>query len=145
MDRALQRQSDENGLLHRLDAWASGSGPLYQRLASAVRTAIARGDLAVGELLPPERMLARQLLVSRSTVVAAYEHLRENELLERRQGSGTRVRSAPPRRGSGAARPRSIATPCFGRIMEGPGETIDLTGAYLLRPDGLPDALLAGA
>jgi DNA-binding transcriptional MocR family regulator len=141
MDRPLQRQSGTNGLLHRLDAWASGSGPLYQRLAAALRTAIARGDLPVGELLPPERILARQLAVSRSTVVAAYALLCDEQLLERRQGSGTRVRSAPPRRGSGLPGALNRNT-LFRRMTEGPGGTIDLTGAYLLEPGGLPDALL---
>ena len=143
MDRALQRQSDGNGLLHRLDAWASGSGPLYRRLAAALRTAIARGDLPVGELLPPERILARQLAVSRSTVVAAYALLCDEQLLERRQGSGTRVRSAPPRRGSGLPGALNRNT-IFRRMTDGPGGTIDLTGAYLLEPGGLPDALLDG-
>jgi DNA-binding transcriptional MocR family regulator len=143
MARAIQRQSETNGLLQHLDAWPGGGGPLYQRLASALRTAIARGDLPVGELLPPERILARQLAVSRSTVVAAYALLCDEQLLERRQGSGTRVRSAPPRRDSGlsGALNRNII---FRRITDGPGGTIDLTGAYLLEPGGLPADALDG-
>lgn len=137
MARALQRQSDENGLLQRLDAWPSGRGPLYRRLASALRAAIAAGDLPLGELLPPERILARQLAVSRSTVVAAYALLCDEQLLERRQGSGTRVRSAPPRPDSGlpSALNRNVI---FRRITDGPGGTVDLTGAYLLEAGGLP-------
>src|SRR5438067_9668811 len=137
MVRSLQSQFEPNGLIHRLDAWSSGAGPLYRRLASALRSAIARGDLALGELLPPERLLARQLAVSRSTVVAAYDILQDEHLLERRQGSGTRVRSAPAPRGAGLTSALNRST-LFRRLTEGPGGTIDLTGAYLLAPGGLP-------
>jgi DNA-binding transcriptional MocR family regulator len=116
---------------------------LYRRLASSLRTAIARGDLSVGELLPPERILARQLAVSRSTVVAAYALLCDEQLLERRQGSGTRIRSAPARRGGGLPGALNRNT-LFRRLTDGPDGTIDLTGAYLLEPGGMPDALLDG-
>ena len=142
MDRSLQRQLDPNGLLHRLDIWSTSDGPLYRRLAAALRQAIRRGDLTVGEALPPERILARQLAVSRSTVVAAYEILREEHLLERRQGSGTRIRSAPPQRGGGLSTALTRNT-IFRRLMDGPGGTIDLTGAYLLEPGGLPTHAVA--
>jgi DNA-binding transcriptional MocR family regulator len=140
MARSIQSQFELNGLLQRLDPWSSGSGPLYRRLASAVRAAVSRGDLSVGELLPPERVLAQQLKISRSTVVAAYELLQDELLLERRQGSGTRVSSAPPRRGSGLPSTLTRNT-LFRRITEGPNGTIDLTGAYLLEPGGVPESL----
>jgi DNA-binding transcriptional MocR family regulator len=135
-------------VLRGLADWSAADGPLYQRLSDALRAAIVRGELAGGTRLPPERLLAQQLLISRSTVVAAYEHLRQAELVERRQGSGTFVRYAP----------RDVQSPdpslvlsrslgrntLFGRIMEGPDETIDLAGGYLLSPDGLPASALAG-
>ena len=54
-----------------------------------------RGKLEVGRRLPPERTLARQLAVSRTTVVQAYDVLRGDEWLESRQGSGTWVSRAP--------------------------------------------------
>ena len=132
-----QGQFPLNGLLQHVDAWSSGSGPLYRRLANALRTAISHGDLSTGDLLPPERVLARQLKISRSTVVAAYAMLTDEGVLERRQGSGTRVCSAPVRRGVGLSDTpyRNIL---FRRIIDGPGGTVDLTGAYLLEPDGLP-------
>jgi len=143
MARMFQRQSDTNGLLQQLDAWSGGGGPLYQRLAAALRTAIARGDLPIGELLPPERVLARQLAVSRTTIATAYALLCDEELLERRQGSGTRVRSAPPQRGGGLPGTLNRNT-LFRRMTDRPGGTIDLTGAYLLEPGGLPDTVLEG-
>jgi DNA-binding transcriptional MocR family regulator len=141
MARSFHSQFDVNGLIHRLDAWPNGGGPLYRQLANALRTAIRRGDLSVGELLPPERILARQLKISRSTVVAAYELLVDERLLERRQGSGTRVCSAPVQPGAplSSALNRNIL---FRRIIDRPGGTIDLTGAYLLEPGGLPESLI---
>jgi DNA-binding transcriptional MocR family regulator len=141
MARPKQSQSDQFGLLRHLDAWSLNGGPLYRSLASALRAAIARGDLSIGEVLPPERVLANQLKISRSTVVAAYALLVDEQLLERRQGSGTRVCSAPPRPGSGLTTTLNRNT-LFRRITEGPGGTIDLTGAYLLEPGGIPDRLV---
>ena len=69
-----------------------GDGPLYLRLTAALRTAVDRGELAQGTVLPPERTLARALAVSRSTVVAAYDRLKVEGWLDSRQGSGTWVR-----------------------------------------------------
>lgn len=70
----------------------AGDGPLYLRLTGALRTAVDRGELAQGTVLPPERTLARALAVSRSTVVAAYDRLKVEGWLDSRQGSGTWVR-----------------------------------------------------
>src|SRR5262245_65828466 len=79
-------------LVAKLGPWSSRSGPLYRRLAEALRAGIERGEIEVGRRLPPERTLARQLAVSRTTVVQAYDLLRRDEWLESRQGSGTWVR-----------------------------------------------------
>ena len=70
----------------------AGDGPLYQQLAEALRRAVDRGEVPQGTVLPPERRLARELAVSRSTVVAAYDRLKVEGWLESRQGSGTWVR-----------------------------------------------------
>ena len=78
-----------------LGEWTVGEGPLYQRLAAALDRAIDDGRLAGGTPLPPERHLATALRVSRSTVVAAFEHLKRTGRLEARQGSGTWVRMLP--------------------------------------------------
>ena len=146
MDRSFQSQSDQNGLVGMLGTWSTGSGPLYRLLAEALRTAVAQGDLPAGSRLPPERVLAQQLRVSRSTVVAAYEALRDEELLERRQGSGTRIQSRP--RGNGTLDARSLPVPIRNSLVRGlidmPNATIDLVGAYLLAPGGLPPQVLEG-
>jgi DNA-binding transcriptional MocR family regulator len=117
-------------------------------LAAALRGAIQRGDLPDGTRLPPERQLAEQLLVSRTTVVAAYELLRQDDMLDRRQGSGTRVVfAAAPREAvepSGRLTRALARNTLFRRITEGPDETIDLVGAYLLNAGELPASMLSG-
>jgi DNA-binding transcriptional MocR family regulator len=76
--------------------------PLYARLAAAIGEAIGRGDRAPGTALPPERSLARRLAIGRTTVTSAYAQLRQEELVESRQGSGTWVGGAT-RNASGEA------------------------------------------
>lgn len=76
--------------------------PLYRALAQTLRGAIASGELTQGERLPSERELAAALGVSRSTVVSAYDGLREGGWVTSRGGSGTfvapRSATAPPLR-----------------------------------------------
>jgi len=74
-----------------LGAWRAGDGPQFARLAAALAAAIERGSLD-GVVLPAERRLAEALGVSRSTVVRAYESLREQGLVASRERSGTVVR-----------------------------------------------------
>jgi DNA-binding transcriptional MocR family regulator len=74
-----------------LGQWSEGPGPLHRKLSDALRQAVELGYLRAGERLPAERDLAARLAVSRSTVVAAYDQLRSEGLLESRQGSGTRI------------------------------------------------------
>ncbi|MFA9429822.1 PLP-dependent aminotransferase family protein [Egicoccus sp. AB-alg2] len=75
-----------------LAAVLSGDGPLYRQLSDGLKHAVDRGEIPLGTVLPPERVLARSLSVSRATVVAAYDRLKAEGWLESRQGSGTWVR-----------------------------------------------------
>jgi GntR family transcriptional regulator/MocR family aminotransferase len=68
-----------------------GSG-LRERLEHGLRTAIQRRRLVAGALLPPTRVLAAELGISRSVVVEAYANLAADGYVEGRQGAGTRVR-----------------------------------------------------
>jgi DNA-binding transcriptional MocR family regulator len=77
-------------------AHLSGDGPLYRQVAAALRRAVDAGEVPLGTVLPPERALASALAVSRSTVVSAYDRLKEDGWLESRQGSGTWVRRPDP-------------------------------------------------
>ncbi len=70
--------------------------PLYQQLYSALRQAILSGQLRAGTLLPPTRVLAAELAVSRTTIVTAFEQLSAEGYLEARVGAGTFVASTLP-------------------------------------------------
>lgn len=78
-------------LSERLGRWSSGRGRLSALLAQRLRALIDDGALRAGEPLPTDRALAARLAVGRSTVVAAYETLRGEGRIVRRQGSGTQV------------------------------------------------------
>src|SRR6266566_6721286 len=81
-----------DALIARLRGWATkGEGPAYARLADAIGRAIEHGEALPGTRLPPERELAWAASVGRKTAVGAYRLLGERGLVERRQGSGTRV------------------------------------------------------
>ncbi|MFF0338555.1 PLP-dependent aminotransferase family protein [Kribbella sp. NPDC004875] len=82
-------------VVDRLGRWSSGRGPLYVLLAARLRHLIDDGELPPGVLLPPDRALAGALAVGRTTVVAAYDLLRAEGRITRRQGSGTRVAGVP--------------------------------------------------
>ncbi|MBO0730610.1 MAG: aminotransferase class I/II-fold pyridoxal phosphate-dependent enzyme, partial [Acidimicrobiaceae bacterium] len=78
-----------------LAGWAqSDHGTLARRLAHAIRAAVTAGLLVDGARLPPERQLAQALAVSRSTVTAALQLLRDERIVVSRQGSGSVVRAA---------------------------------------------------
>jgi GntR family transcriptional regulator / MocR family aminotransferase len=65
------------------------AGQLYRQLSDAIRS----GRLAHGQQLPPSRLLAEQLGVSRKTVSEAYSRLTLDKLLEGRIGAGSYVRA----------------------------------------------------
>jgi DNA-binding GntR family transcriptional regulator len=77
---------------------SNGATPLYERLCESLRADIASGRLAAGTRLPSTRTLARELRMSRNTVVAAYEQLVFEGLLIATIGSGTRVSGKKPAR-----------------------------------------------
>jgi DNA-binding transcriptional MocR family regulator len=74
-----------------VSGFAGDPGPLYRSLARAVVAAVDRGDIPPGARLPAERRAAAQLGLARGTVVAGYDLLRDEGVVERRRGSGTWV------------------------------------------------------
>ena len=83
-------------LVELIGPWADGADPLNEQLAAALARAIDLGLLPPGTRLPAERELARELALSRTTIVAAYDRLRLAGLARSRQGSGTRVAARRP-------------------------------------------------
>ena len=69
--------------------------PLYVQLKEALTGAIGSGDLPTGTRLPSERELARELGLSRTTVVSAYRELESLGLVRSHVGRGTFVCAVP--------------------------------------------------
>jgi len=65
--------------------------PIYKQIAEYIESGIEDGTFLQDVPLPSERALANQLQVNRSTVVAAYDELEANGLIERKKGSGTTI------------------------------------------------------
>jgi GntR family transcriptional regulator / MocR family aminotransferase len=70
--------------------------PLFRQIYEAIRAAILIGELSAKTRLPSSRDLAKQLGVSRITVVNAYEQLFAEGYLEGKTGSGTFVAKELP-------------------------------------------------
>jgi len=86
----------------------SGS-PLRQQLEEALRDAVRSGRLEPGSLLPPSRVLAQELGVSRGVVLDSYSQLVAEGYLAAKRGSGTRVATLPAPWGRpDAAEPRLL-------------------------------------
>jgi DNA-binding transcriptional MocR family regulator len=68
--------------------------PIYRQLAAAIAERIARGDIAIGDKLPPQRELARTLGINPTTVTRAFSSLQRSGLVESRPGRGTLVINA---------------------------------------------------
>jgi DNA-binding transcriptional MocR family regulator len=108
-------------------------GPFYMALADTVTALVRDGRIAPETRLPSERTLAQVLRLSRATVTAAYDQLRERGLLTSRTGAGSFVTlPVTPGRRSDFAR----------WSMSDPSTIIDMSCAALAAPVGvLPIAL----
>ncbi|WP_434591207.1 GntR family transcriptional regulator [Streptomyces sp. A5-4] len=85
--------------------------PKYDQIAGDLRGRMVRGELAAGQSLPSERELTERWNVSRSTVVKALDVLRQEGLVETRQGTGSIVKERTPlARTAGERYATSIAT-----------------------------------
>lgn len=86
----------------RLDINREGSMPVYLQIADRIKEQIRSGILPEGFVLPPERKMADDHHVSRTTVIKAYEELKALGLVASRVGQGTVVteRKLPETKGS---------------------------------------------
>jgi GntR family transcriptional regulator/MocR family aminotransferase len=70
--------------------------PIYRQISLWFQRAITAGHLRPGQRIPSTRALARELRVSRPSVLSAYEVLILDGYLQSFVGAGTRVAQAPP-------------------------------------------------
>ena len=115
-------------LLPRYQAAVGGKA---LQLTQDLRDAILSGRLVPGAPLPPTRVLAAELGISRSVVVRAYNDLVADGYIEARQGAGTRVRTAPGDRQIEGRMPRSTRLDAITPLVQTP--------APLRLLGGLPD------
>jgi DNA-binding transcriptional MocR family regulator len=133
VDRRATAAAPGPDLVALLDGWAAaGHGPLARRLAHALRHVIDAGVLAPGVRLPPERTLARQLAVGRTTVTQALDELRAEGRLRSMQGSGTYV--------AGPSQPTPFGTRIAEHLASGAG--IDLAKGDAPDLSHLPEVAL---
>jgi DNA-binding transcriptional MocR family regulator len=81
-------------LLRLLGAWRAqdSAEPAYRQLAQALKMLVLDGRVGLDVRLPGERELAAALGLSRTTIAAAFDRLRDEGYLESRQGSGSVTR-----------------------------------------------------
>jgi GntR family transcriptional regulator len=73
------------------------STSLHEQVAAEIRRAIAEGEAAQGERLPPAIDLAAVLGVNKNTVIRALHILRDEGVLDFTRGRGVRVVGTPER------------------------------------------------
>jgi GntR family transcriptional regulator len=73
------------------------SRPLWEQVAGEIRRAITDGEIKPGERMPLAKDLATVLGVNRNTVLRALHQLRDEGLLDIRQGRGITVAGTPQR------------------------------------------------
>jgi GntR family transcriptional regulator/MocR family aminotransferase len=88
-----------------------GNGPLYAQLTRALKAAILGGRVSAGARLPATRVLARELELSRNTVLAAYEQLHAEGFLHGKVGSGSFVATIEPSRAARTPQHLAPSTP----------------------------------
>ena len=87
-----------------------GEGALHRQLYRGLRAAILAGRLGAGERLPGSRLLAKELDISRNTVLQACEQLVAEGYATSRARSGTFVAAVLPARAAGSRGTREGAT-----------------------------------
>jgi DNA-binding transcriptional MocR family regulator len=104
----IDRRIGAHSFARLLGDWRPPGGRgLTAALADRVRLLVLDGRLPLQTRVPAERELATVLDVSRTTVAAAYETLREAGILNSRRGAGSWTQVPPGTVGSGMSSPFS--------------------------------------
>lgn len=131
VDRRRASPMTAQPLARLLGGWEQNRGRLPERLARALRQLVLLGELGPGSRLPSERALASALVISRSTVVAGYEIMHGDGLLDSRRGSGhwvVRNDSSPlPMGGAPTAFPWQHRLAAPGSALQLPPTVVDLS------------------
>jgi GntR family transcriptional repressor for pyruvate dehydrogenase complex len=78
---------------------------IAEEVAARIEELILRGELAIGDKLPPERVLARELHISRPTLREGIRALSATGTIRVEHGKGSFVSGHPPRARLGTADP----------------------------------------
>ncbi|MGX9362142.1 MocR-like pyridoxine biosynthesis transcription factor PdxR [Pantoea ananatis] len=119
-------------------------GTLNKRLYDVLQAAIQDGSIATATRLPASRDLARELSVSRNTVLAVYEQLQSEGYVQTRTGSGTFVSTVLPEQVPGEPLIRPVTPPMKpvrlsrrgSRLLASSGAGSHQWGAFM---PGVPD------
>ncbi|SDL50073.1 substrate-binding protein-like domain-containing protein [Catalinimonas alkaloidigena] len=84
---------EEADLLHRIRVDEKLYTPKYKQIIRSVLHEIRDGNLKVGDQLPSINAVSIEHLLSRETVVRAYNELRERGIIESRHGKGYYIKS----------------------------------------------------
>ena len=119
--------------------------PLHRQLYEGLRGAILAGRLVAGTRLPATRVLARELCVSRNTVMNAFEQLLAEGYVEGQTGSGTYVSHVlPDDLLRVPERPASQSPAGLNRRLSRRGALLAATPVTIARDQGLPRAFRPG-
>lgn len=88
--KVIQRRT-EGGEILEIVVSNKTSRPLYEQIATQIKTQIMSGDLKAGEALPSIRALAKSLHISVLTVQKAYDLLQTDGFIETTAGKGCYV------------------------------------------------------
>lgn len=72
--------------------------PVYIQLFNALKTSVINGEIPTNTKLPPTRILAKDLSISRSTVIKSYELLVLENFFYSKKGSGYFVKYLPKKK-----------------------------------------------
>src|SRR4051794_27308303 len=123
----------------------SSAVPLHRQLYEGLRGTILAGRLSAGTRLPATRTLARELQISRNTVLNAFEQLLAEGYVEGLTGSGTYVSHVLPDDllrvpSASVAQPTAPAN----RRLSHRGALLAATPVSVARDQGLPRAFRPG-
>jgi len=128
-----QRKINAATLTHLLGEWG-GRGPTYLNLGRSLQQLILDGRLPLGAQLPSERTLAQVLGLSRNTIKASYNVLRDEGFVQVRPGVRG-LTTLPPRASTPGVPLPPLSQP----------HLIDFAAAALPAPEGLIHGAFAHA